>query len=136
MLHETRRTTTLYLPNGFLAKFELAGICSCISKSCKSVSSCGQYFPFLAKWIMNYNCLCILWQYFIYVFPCFCAYSKNTGNFHSTIPLLKKKKRNNFEFLGLFLNSQVQVKFFSPKKINCNFFSGQKIRVESVSYWS
>ena len=97
LLHETRRTTTLYLPNGFLAKFELARICSCISKNCKSVSSCGQDFPFLAKWIMNYNCLCILWQYFIYVFPCFCAYSKNTGNFHSTIPLLKKNKRNNFE---------------------------------------
>ena len=81
LLHETRRTTALYLPNGFLAKFELAGICSCISKSCKSVSSCGQYFPFLAKWIMNYKCLCILWQYFIHVFPCFCTYSKNTHNF-------------------------------------------------------
>ena len=80
-LHETRRTTTLYLPNGFLAKFELARICLCISKNCKSVSSCGQYFPFLAKWIMNYKCLCILWQYFIYVFPCFCTYSKNTRNF-------------------------------------------------------
>ena len=96
-LHETRRTTTLYLPNGFLAKFELARICLCISKNCKSVSSCGQYFPFLAKWIMNYKCLCILWQYFIYVFPCFCTYSKNTRNFHSTIPDFKKKKRNNFE---------------------------------------
>ena len=80
-LHETRPTTTLYLPNGFLAKFELARICLCISKNCKSVSSCGQYFPFLAKWIMNYKCLCILWQYFIYVFPCFCTYSKNTHNF-------------------------------------------------------
>ena len=81
LLHETRPTTTLYLPNGFLAKFELARICLCISKNCKSISSCGQYFPFLAKWIMNYKCLCILWQYFIYVFPFFCTYSKNTHNF-------------------------------------------------------
>ena len=115
LLHETRPTTTLYLPNGFLAKFKLARICSCISKSSKSVSSCGQYFLFSNKeqselWITSARV--VLWQYFIYVFPCFCTYSKNTRNFHSTIPDFKKIKETTFEMFRVIFKKSSSSSIF------------------------
>ena len=36
--------------------------------------------------------------------------------------MLRKIKETTLKFLGLFLNSQVQVQFFSPKKVNIQSF--------------